>query len=363
MFEECDDRPPPPEVRPLLDIPRPIAGEDPNELLRHRYLCRRGGLLLVGPTGIGKSSFLMQAAITWALGKTFFGIDPARPLKSLLIQAENDDGDLAEMRDGVMAFLDLTPEEREHVRERVYVATEQVRTGYSFFTDVCRPLLTEARPDLLMIDPALSYLGGETSSQKDVGAFLRNGLNPLLTEFDCAVVVAHHTNKPIAGTEKPNWSAGDFAYLGSGSAEWANWARAVLAIRAVGSHSVFELHAGKRGTRLRWQSPEGRTYSRFIAHAREPGMIAWREADPAEIEALDGRKGGRKGGRPRSSSAADLFRTLPPEGLRTKDWLPVAKEEEGISESSFHRFRRELEAAGKILKSASGLWQPILEKP
>ena len=36
-------------------------------------------------------------------GRPLFGIVPARPLKSLLIQAENDEGDLAEMRDGVIA--------------------------------------------------------------------------------------------------------------------------------------------------------------------------------------------------------------------------------------------------------------------
>jgi hypothetical protein len=95
--------------------------------------------------------------------------------------------------------------------------------------------LNEHGPDLLWIDPALSYLGGEANSQKDVGGFLRNHLNPLLREFNCAVVVVHHTNKPPAGREKPDWSGGGFAYLGGGSAEWANWARAVLVVRSLGS--------------------------------------------------------------------------------------------------------------------------------
>jgi hypothetical protein len=72
---------------------------DPDELLRFRFLCRRGLLLLCGPTGIGKSSFAMQCMILWALGLPAFGIAPVRPLKSLLIQAENDEGDLAEMRE------------------------------------------------------------------------------------------------------------------------------------------------------------------------------------------------------------------------------------------------------------------------
>lgn len=101
------DPPPAPEmaVAKRLDELVAHAANDPAELLRNRFLCRGGGLLLVGPTGVGKSSLSMQAKILWALGRPAFGIVPARPLKSLLIQAENDDGDLAEMRDGVIKGL------------------------------------------------------------------------------------------------------------------------------------------------------------------------------------------------------------------------------------------------------------------
>jgi hypothetical protein len=276
----------PPESKPLSALVRHADG-DPNELLRHRFLCRGGGLLLVGPTGIGKSSLAMQAMVLWAIGRPTFGIQPVKPLKSLLIQAENDEGDLAEMRDGVMAGLHLTEEERRMAMENIIVAREDERTAFGFFVGTVRPLLEKHRPDLLWIDPALAYLGGEVGSQKDVGGFLRNMLNPLVREFNCGVVVLHHTNKPPVGREKPDWSAGDFAYLGGGSAEWANWARAVLGLRGLGSHSVFELRAGKRGTRLGWKESDGETkaYAKAIAHADEPGVICWREADESEIPA------------------------------------------------------------------------------
>src|SRR5689334_22368894 len=176
---------PPPVAKRLSELVAHIHN-DPNELLRHRYLCRGGGLLLVGPTGIGKSSWSMQAMILWAIGKPMFGIVPTKPLKSLLIQAENDEGDVAEMRDGVMAGLNLTGEERRIAMENIIVAREDSRTGMAFFIAAVRPLLEQHRPDLLWIDPALAYLGGEAGSQKEVGGFLRNMLNPLLREFDCA---------------------------------------------------------------------------------------------------------------------------------------------------------------------------------
>ena len=286
------EKPLPPKTKHLGELARRTV-DDPNELLRRGFLCRGGGLLLVGPTGIGKSSFAMQCMILFALGRAAFGIQPARPLKSLLIQAENDEGDLAEMRDGVIAGLHLSPQEIETVYANVITAHENTRTSAPFTEHTLAPLLEAHRPDLVWIDPALSYLGGEANSQRDVGGFLRNLINPLLSQFHCAAVVVHHSNKPPSGREKPDWNGGDYAYLGGGSAEFANWARAVLAIRSVGSHSIFELRAGKRGGRIGWKNSAGETdYAKLIGHATEPGVICWREVDPSELPATNTKRPG-----------------------------------------------------------------------
>jgi hypothetical protein len=284
--------PQPPAAKSLGDLKRRTVN-DPNELLRTGYVCRGGGVLLAAPTGIGKSSWAMQAMILWAIGRACFGITPTRPLKSLLIQAENDDGDLAEMRDGVIAGMDLTDEEKKMAMENVIVVQENTRIGKAFIDYTVEPLLELHKPDLLWIDPALSYIGGNASAQEAVGYFLRNLLNPLLTKHGCGCVVVHHTNKPSKGEEKSAWQAGDFAYLGSGSAEWANWARAVLAIRSIGSHDVFELYAGKRGHRIGWKDGDGKiSRARFIGHATEPGVICWRDADEPESVKYKGKRPG-----------------------------------------------------------------------
>jgi hypothetical protein len=315
---------PPPVAKRLDELVAHVAN-DPSELLRNRFLCRGGGLLLVGPTGIGKSSLAMQAKIYWALKRPAFEIVPARPLKSLLIQAENDDGDLAEMRDGVLAGLNLTDEEKQAAMKNVIVVREDVRTGLRFFSETARPLLAEHQPDLLWIDPALSYLGGEANSQKDVGGFLRNHLNPLLRDFNCGAVVVHHTNKPPSGREKPDWSGGDFAYLGGGSAEWANWARGVIALRSLGSHSVFELRAAKRGGRLGWVEADGetKTFTKLIAHANEPGVICWREADASEMPETKKAK--------RIHTKADVLAHVPPEKPIAKDLLRAKANGAGVA--------------------------------
>ena len=292
----------PPVARSLMDLKRRIDN-DPNELFKTGFLCRGGGLLLAAPTGIGKSSFAIQWQILSALGRPMFGIQPARPLRSLYIQAENDDGDLAEMRDGVIAGLNLSPAEIEIVRSSIITVQENSRTLDAFFRLTVKPLLELNIIDLLWIDPALSYIGGDAAAQKEVGRFLRNLLNPLLSHYNCGCVIIHHTNKPGRGEEKPSWQAGDFAYLGSGSAEWANWARAVLGIRSIGSHDVFELKAAKRGARIGWKDANGeKAFSKFISHSSNPGVICWHEV--CNCDAPAGKPG-------RETTQSDLMALVP----------------------------------------------------
>lgn len=121
-------------------------------------------MLLVGPTGHGKSSLAMQLMIKLSLGQTALGLEPTRPLKSLLIQAENDDGDLAEMKCGVINGLGLNDDEVELAEKSVLVCQESSRTGQVLCGSVIEPLLKTVKPDLLWIDPALAYIGSPSPS-------------------------------------------------------------------------------------------------------------------------------------------------------------------------------------------------------
>src|SRR5688572_15286370 len=52
------------EAKFLFDLQSRTEG-DASELLKNAYLCRGAGLLLVAPTGVGKSVLLMQLLISW----------------------------------------------------------------------------------------------------------------------------------------------------------------------------------------------------------------------------------------------------------------------------------------------------------
>ena len=300
-----------PIARTLDEFLRPTA-DDEAELLKHRYLCRGGGLLLVGATGLGKSSLAMQLMIKWALGQPAFGLEPARPIKSLLIQAENDDGDLAEMKDGVFNGLNLSQEEQAAASQNVYVTQESCETGGDLCANVLEPLLNEIKPDLIWLDPALAYIGGDMNSQKDVGKFLRNDLAPLLTKFNCAAIVIHHTNKISKDPEK---QMTDVSYLGAGSAEWINWCRAMLALRRIDENiNMYELIAAKRGARLKWKTADGESlcFKKYIGHSKRPDTICWSEVTVAEVEELKANHG---------KSAEDVLKHVPQDVLIAKDDL------------------------------------------
>jgi hypothetical protein len=275
------------QIRRLSELQN-YGSDDPNCLLGNRYLSRQGGLLFVAPTGTGKSTAIIQMALLWAMGKPAFGIYPRCKIKTLIIQAENDDGDLAEMRDGVLHGMTasglLTDDQAHAAADAVHVVRDVVSTG-----DEVGPAMDSyvkaSGCDLVVLDPIFSYMGGETNSAKDVGHFLRNVVNPVLLGRNVAFIAVHHSNKPLAGQQKQEWQAGDFAYLGAGSAEFANWARAVLAIRSMGSHDVFQLVAGKRGKRIGWEDEEDGSpiTSRYIKHGSEG--LCWLDATQADIEA------------------------------------------------------------------------------
>lgn len=332
----------------LFDFKLPPK-DDPNELIKYRFLCKGGSLLLVAPTGIGKSTFFVQCMILWAIGRSCFDYIPTRPMKILLIQAENDDGDIAEQMVGIVQGLKLQPRELVAFRENMIVITDDARAGTDFLENTVAPALKRHRPDIVGLDPMNSYLGGDSNSQKEVGAFLRNGLNPLLHKYECGCVAIHHTNKPATGKEKAEWSGGDFAYLGAGSAEWANWARAVVVIRSLGDKEVYELRNGKRGGRTGWLDAEGnKTKLKYIKHSADG--ICWEEATIDDVP-----KNLHGGGRKSVDYTDDMLEQLGESSLIPSDWQKLCAEV-GVPASGFWRTIKDLEANGMISKF-QGVWR------
>ncbi len=320
-------------ARNLSAFERPRAG-DPSELIRDRFLCQGGSVLLCGGTGLGKSSLAVQLPAQFALGLGDFGINPVRPLKSLIIQAENDDGDIAEFRDGAFAGYGYNSTQVKQIAEFVVLHTEVKHRGSEFCRAVLDPLAKHHKPELVWIDHALAYYKGDASAQLGVGNFLRESLQPVLTAHKLGCFILHHSPKP--SDRRVSWSDRDFSYMGMGSVEWANWARAVLTVVEVGDR-IFELRCPKRGERLGWLDDKGRKATRtHIAWSND--KIFWRKPLLEEIP------GGPKP-KAKAVNKEDFWNMCvhaAPHGIAWKVWWKTYSEDFGGSEKSLREARDEL---------------------
>ena len=246
-----------------------------------RYLCKGKAAWILGPSGIGKSSLIIEFAVGWALNRHVFGMMPCRPLKSLIIQAENDDYDLAEMVQGIGEAHGLMMETEEWiaVNQNVIFKTETRATGEAFVERLHR-LIDREKPDIVWIDPMLSFMGIDVNKQTEATKFLREMLTPVLESTGAVLIGIHHTGKPKSAKETAAWTAIDWAYQGLGSSELVNWARAVMFLRPIGD-GFFELKLAKRGSRAGAIHPDGKwTNSVWLKHAAKG--IRWEQTEPPE---------------------------------------------------------------------------------
>jgi hypothetical protein len=264
-----------------------LMGSPPKEgdtLLGIRYLCRRGAMMFVGPSGSGKSSASMQQDMLWALGLEAFGIRPTRPQRILAIQNENDDGDLHEMAKGVFEGVipdGITFDEMELLRRNLTYQTVVGVTGDKFIA-LLRRLLGARQYDIVRIDPLFGFFAGKIEDTEQLLNFC-GALGSLLHEFDIAFIINHHTPK-ITNRDTSQWSTNDFSYAGAGSALLTNWVRSVLVVNPTATEGTYKWIAAKRGTRIGWCDDHGqRQTARFYRHTKQEGGMHWEPGDEEQV--------------------------------------------------------------------------------
>jgi hypothetical protein len=222
---------------------------DRSVLLGDRFLNRGDGMVISGQSGMGKSSLVRQMMASWALGRPFHGMKSNGRLRSLEIQAEDSRGDIAEARLSIEAGMKLSDEERAQVDGAGQIVTERVLRGRGFMQRLGR-LIARHKPDLVWINPLQAFIEGDVTDARDLGDFLRAGLNGLSGEEPtCAFVIVHHTTKPATGKERADRLWHEEMYGMAGGAEIINWARGIAVLKATPEKGDFNLVLAKRGTR------------------------------------------------------------------------------------------------------------------
>jgi RecA-family ATPase len=258
--------------------------DDSATLLGNRYLCRCGGMFIVAPSGKGKSSLAAYLATEWAIGGDPLGIKANGELRTLIMQAEDDMGDLTEMTRWITE-AGFTEDKLLKIARNTHIEPVNDVVGDRFL-DVLDSLCKQWRPDIVIINPYTSYLGDDAKDEKAANHFLRECLTPVLKRHQCAAIIMHHTPK-TQFSPSADFTTTDFMYRGSGCASMTNWARAYLVFEPANENGLFRFVAAKRGERIGWNRKV-----RFFRHSRVPGVIKWEQADTEEVEAVLTKKQG-----------------------------------------------------------------------
>lgn len=263
--------------------------EDSDCLMGRRFIGRTGGAVIVAPSGVGKSVLSIGLACCAGLGRPFFGVQMAGSMRVLYVQAEDDAGDVAEALQGFLRENPLSPDERARLRSNLRIVRWNDAAGDKFLTRL-RHEFARHPWDLVIINPLFSFCGCNVSEQADMSRFLRNGLNPILNDTRSAAVVVHHTNKPPTdGKDRPDANA-DLRYVGSGSAELTNWARAYITLQPVkgAGEGVARMVFAKRGTRAGIVDENGQpTTSVLIEHSKKG--LCWVPASRTAEQRIGGK--------------------------------------------------------------------------
>jgi Replicative DNA helicase len=338
-------------VKPLQpsDLLELSGKPDPNNLVGWRWLCRGGNCLWSGGAGYGKSTLATQFAIYWATGERCFGVRPVRPLKSLIIQSENDDFDVSEQYNGVLSGIQLDDENRALVDKNVTFVRVEAKSGHAFLIELER-LLNLMRPDLVWIDPLFAFAGCDLMNAEKTGWFLREGLFPMFTKFNCCGNIVHHIAKPPK-EEKADKPVIDYQYAAFGSSEIQNAFRAVNTLHPISfAEQIYKLVFSKRGRRARAKTLDGNLTSQlYIQQSDDPGAIYWTQVEEPE-------KPTKKSNAMKYTTDHILGFMSVATGWKTSKLQKHIREEAGMASSTFYELWNDLKTAEKIRVDQEGLW-------
>ena len=217
-------------------------------LLGNRYLNRGDGLVIAGNSGMGKSSLTIQSAMMWGMGRDFMGIKPNGMLKSLILQSEDSEGDIAEVVQSIFHQLNFGPEEISLVRQNVIIVTDRIHRGAQFIAEL-RTQIARHKPDLVWLNPLAAFADGDMADAQEAGVFLREQLNGLNAKEEFGYVVVTHTTKPPTGKDKTPRAWNEQQYNMAGSFDLTGWARAIMILEATETQGEFNIILAKRGIR------------------------------------------------------------------------------------------------------------------
>lgn len=241
---------------------------DTQNLLNNWYLERTKVIAIVAATGIGKSVLSMQLACNFALGLETIKLKPNGCLKTLIVQCEDSDNDLALMRDGaVESIIDNYLQNADPIKQQIGIGLDRLEDDYKLkcktnvkvvdavgytgvdFIDLIDTYCHDYKPDIVIINPLGEFFGEDLNNNEKIYKFLKI-LKPMLQKHNCGCIFVAHPVKQGKGSRQKQT---DSDYEMYGGAAWANSVRSIISIRAEEDDYIhFTMHCRKRSDKLGW---------------------------------------------------------------------------------------------------------------
>ena len=266
---------------PYLTVPM-LRRYKPDPTLRiagNGFLARRSLTLLTAEMGSGKSTFFEQMAICLALGSPLMGrIQVHGPQKVLYVEAEDEQDTLKRDVESITRGIG---KEKDPVKN-LFVQPLPSMDPQKFF-HLVRLFIGDLKPDVLMVNPYLSYSPGCDTSDAVDASIWRAKMSDILVEFNVALWMATHTKKPLTPGKLPKWEqcvGANMTYKAFGSVVIPNWARIGVELAEIDptahKERKFVCNFSKAIERTGWKDENG-FYVRhtFLKHSKNQDEPLW----------------------------------------------------------------------------------------
>jgi hypothetical protein len=266
---------------PHLTVPM-LRRYKPDPTLRiagNGFLARRSLTLLTAEMGSGKSTFFEQMAICLALGSPLMGrIQVHGPQKVLYVEAEDEPDTLKRDVESITRGIG---KENDPVKN-LFVQPLPSMDPQKFF-HLIRLFIGDLKPDVLMLNPYLSYSPGCDTSDAVDASIWRAKMSEILVEFNAALWMATHTKKPLTPGKLPKWEqcvGANMTYKAFGSTVIPNWARIGVELAEIDptahKERKFVCNFSKAVERTGWKDENG-FYVRhtFLKHSKNQDEPLW----------------------------------------------------------------------------------------
>jgi RecA-family ATPase len=234
-------------------------------------------VMLIGASYVGKSTFLAQLTINFAIGRNWLFFKVEKKLRIMIVQAEDPENKLIKM--GQMAKkMSLSPGQMEIVDKNTAVLTINDLQDAPSLAEIERHA-NVYKPDIICINPLTSYLSGGVYKEETINEFLRVKLTPMLFRLQCSAIVVHHPPKPMPhGDVAKKLTAFELQYGGAGMAALTNAPRGNLFLTHVDG-DIFKLATGKGFDDLGCEQT-----SAYLQRCKPEGIMHWKECTEEQAE-------------------------------------------------------------------------------